>query len=182
VGDPGRSPYPEALQTGLKVRYFLGLGSNLGRKRVNLARARRLLEKNGIHILKESSEYRTQPVGDQDQPWFVNQVLEVETGLDAGELLTAVMRLEGIMKRKPVPRGGPRLIDIDILLAGRCILATPRLQLPHPRLPQRKFVLEPLAEIAPRLCHPVRGQTVRRLLRESMDQSVVERLLPKKRA
>ncbi|HEX9903015.1 MAG TPA: 2-amino-4-hydroxy-6-hydroxymethyldihydropteridine diphosphokinase [Acidobacteriota bacterium] len=158
------------------MRYFLGLGSNLGRKRENLARARRLLEQNGIRLLRRSAEYRTQPVGDPDQPWFINQVVEAETGLDSLELLALVKRLEGEMKRKPGPRGGPRRIDIDILLAGRCIISTPLLQVPHPRLTKRNFVLRPLAEIAPWAIHPIRRKTVRRLLRETNDRSSVQKL------
>jgi len=158
------------------VRTFLGLGSNLGRKRENLARARRLLEKNGVRILRRSGEYRTQPVGDEDQPWFVNQVVEAETGLESLELLALIKRLEGEMKRRPGPRGGPRTIDIDILLAGRRIISAPSLRVPHPRLAQRNFVLRPLAEIAPQVIHPVLRKTVCRLLRETNDRSLVQKL------
>lgn len=158
------------------MRYFLGLGSNLGRKRDNLSRARRLLKKNGLRLLRTSAEYRSQPVGDRNQPWFINQVLEAESGLEPSALLTLVKRLELKMKRSPVRRRGPRRIDIDILLAGRRIVSTPRLKVPHPRMTQRKFVLVPLCEIAPRALHPVSGKTIRRLLRETNDQSSLHKL------
>jgi len=141
-----------------------------------LARALRLLEKNGVRILRRSGEYRTQPVGDEDQPWFVNQVVEAETGLESPELLAMIKRLEREMKRGPGPCGGPRKIDVDILLAGRCIISTPLLRVPHPRLAQRNFVLRPLAEIAPQVIHPVLRKTVRRLLREAADRSSVQKL------
>jgi 2-amino-4-hydroxy-6-hydroxymethyldihydropteridine diphosphokinase len=152
------------------------MGSNLGRKGENLARARRLLEQNGVRILRKSGEYRTQPVGNQDQPWFINQVVEAETGLEPLELLALIKRLESEMKRRPGPRGSPRRIDIDVLLAGRCMIFTPLLQVPHPRLAQRNFVLRPLAEIAPRAIHPVLRKTVRRLLRETNDRSSAQKL------
>ncbi len=176
MGDAGRAACLETLQADLRVRYFLGLGSNLGRKRANLARARTLLEKRGVRILRKSSEYLTQPVGDRDQPWFVNQVVEVETRLDALPLLALSKALEGEMKRRPARRNGPRLIDIDILLAGRRIISHPSLQVPHPRLARRRFVLAPLAEIAPRAVHPLRRKTARRLLQEINDTSAVQRL------
>jgi 2-amino-4-hydroxy-6-hydroxymethyldihydropteridine diphosphokinase len=158
------------------VRTFLGLGSNLGRKRENLARARRLLEKNGVRLLRLSAEYRTQPVGDQDQPWFINQVVEAETCLEPSNLLALIKRLEKEMKRRPRSRGGPRRIDIDILLAGRRIVSRPWLRVPHPRLAQRNFVLIPLAEIAPGAIHPVLRKTIRRLLRETNDRSSIQKL------
>ena len=162
------------------MRYFLGLGSNLGRKRANLARARSLLEKSGIRILRKSSEYLTQPVGDREQPWFVNQVMEVESSLDALPLLALAKSLEEEMNRRPTPRGGPRPIDIDILLAGRRIISHPLLKVPHPRFARRRFVLVPLAEIAPRVIHPLWRKTARRLLRETNDRSAVHKLGRKK--
>ncbi|OGD17547.1 MAG: 2-amino-4-hydroxy-6-hydroxymethyldihydropteridine diphosphokinase, partial [Candidatus Aminicenantes bacterium RBG_13_59_9] len=101
------------------MRYYLSLGSNIGRTRQNLERARLLLEENGVRILRQSSLYRTQPVGYASQPWFINQVLGVECRLEPVEVLALVKKLEGDMKRLPGRRFGPRLIDIDILLAGR---------------------------------------------------------------
>jgi 2-amino-4-hydroxy-6-hydroxymethyldihydropteridine diphosphokinase len=158
------------------MRYFLGLGSNLGRRKDNLSQARRLLKKNGLRLLRASAEYRTQPVGDRNQPWFINQVLEAESSLEPSALLVLVKQLETEMKRTPGRRRGPRRIDIDILLAGLRIVSTPRLKIPHPRMTQRKFVLVPLCEIAPRALHPVTGKTIGRLLRETNDQSLLYKL------
>ena len=126
--------------------------------------------------MRTSSQYLTQPVGDRDQPWFVNQVVEVESGLDSLPLLALVKSLEKERKRKPARRGGPRLIDIDILLAGRRIISHPSLKVPHPRFARRRFVLVPLAEIAPRVLHPLWRKTAQRLLRETNDRSAVQRL------
>jgi len=158
------------------MRYVLSLGSNLGRKRENLARARRLLAENGVAVLHASSLYRTQPVGRAGQPWFVNQVLRVESGREPRELILLAKRIERDMKRAPAGRFGPRVIDIDILLAGRRVVVSPRLLVPHPRLELRRFVLEPLAEIAPRAVHPLLHKTSARLLRETPDRSRVIRI------
>jgi 2-amino-4-hydroxy-6-hydroxymethyldihydropteridine diphosphokinase len=159
-------------------RYYLSLGSNLGRKRDNLARARRQLEEAGIRVRRASSLYRTQPVGFKDQPWFYNQVVEAEACLSALELLDAVKRIERRMKREPARRNGPRRIDIDILLAGPTVVSSPRLVIPHPRLARRNFVLRPLAEIAPRAIHPVLEVRVEELAEASPDRSAVVRLGP----
>lgn len=153
--------------------YFIGLGGNLGRPARNLARARRLLEKAGVKILRASSVYRTEPIGVLDQPWFLNQVLEVRTELAPRELLQAGKRIEAALKRAPAADKGPRTIDVDILLAGETIIDTPELTIPHPRLAARNFVLVPLREIAPRACHPVLRKTVEELARMCPDRSAV---------
>jgi 2-amino-4-hydroxy-6-hydroxymethyldihydropteridine diphosphokinase len=153
--------------------YFLCLGSNLGDRKRNLARARRLLEQAGVKILRASSAYRTEPVDVADQPWFDNQVLEVRTGRTPHELLMLAKSIETRMKRVPSVEKGPRTIDIDILLAEDTVLDTPELTIPHPRLARRNFVLVPLNEIAPRAVHPVLRKTVRELARESPDSSAV---------
>jgi 2-amino-4-hydroxy-6-hydroxymethyldihydropteridine diphosphokinase len=158
-----------------KMIYFLSLGSNLGNARRNLERARRLLERGGAEVLKASSVYRTEPVDLADQPWFFNQVVEVRTDLGPHELLALAMSIEVKMKRALSVPKGPRKIDIDILLAGKTVLETPGLTIPHPRLALRNFVLVPLREIAPRTVHPVLGKTVRVLAGESPDPSAVFR-------
>jgi 2-amino-4-hydroxy-6-hydroxymethyldihydropteridine diphosphokinase len=155
------------------VTYFLGIGSNLGDKRRNLERARRRLEAAGLTILKASSVYRTEPVDVVGQPWFLNQVLKVETDLGPQELLDLAKSIERAMKRIPAARGGPRTIDVDILLAGDTIIDTPGLIIPHPRLAARNFVLVPLLEIAPGAVHPVLRKTVREMVRECPDRSAV---------
>jgi 2-amino-4-hydroxy-6-hydroxymethyldihydropteridine diphosphokinase len=153
--------------------YFIGLGSNIGLPRRNLVRARRLLEKAGVVTLRASSIYHTEPVGFPDQPWFLNQVLKVRTGLKPQDLLDLAKSIEKKMRRVPAANMGPRSIDIDLLLAENTVLDSPELTLPHPHLAVRNFVLVPLREIAPRAVHPVLKKTVGELARESPDASAV---------
>jgi 2-amino-4-hydroxy-6-hydroxymethyldihydropteridine diphosphokinase len=156
-----------------KKEFFLGLGSNLGQRRANLARAVRLLERAGVEVLAASVVFRTEPVDLRDQPWFDNQVIKVRTPLTPYELLMLAKKIESRMKRTPAAPRGPRTIDIDILLAGGTVLDTPSLVIPHPRLALRKFVLVPLLQIAPGTVHPVLKKTVRELVRECPDTSAV---------
>jgi 2-amino-4-hydroxy-6-hydroxymethyldihydropteridine diphosphokinase len=158
------------------MKYFLGLGSNLEDKKKNLKRAIRLLKDTSIRLLRTSSLYQTQPVGNADQPWFVNQVVEVETNLTPWQLLALLQSLEKKMGRTKSIRNGPRLIDLDILLAENTILDTADLTIPHPRMAARNFVLVPLSEIAPDVLHPVLGKSAAVLLAESCDRSAVHKL------
>lgn len=153
--------------------YLLSLGSNIGDRKRNLARARRLLEKNGVAVLKASSVYRTEPVDVREQPWFDNQVLKVLTGRRPHELLALAKSIEAALGRVATVKKGPRTIDIDILLAEDTILETPELTIPHPRMAARNFVLIPLCEIAPRAVHPLLRKTVQELLRLCPDRSSV---------
>ena len=156
--------------------YHLGLGSNLGDPVRQVARARAWIERRAGRIRKFSSLYLTEPVGFRDQPWFLNQVLEVESYLSPAEMLAAFKKIEQRMKRAPARRDGPRLIDIDILLAEETIIRTASLTVPHPRLAERNFALVPLAEIAARRRHPVLGLTIAALKRNCLDSSRVMRL------
>jgi 2-amino-4-hydroxy-6-hydroxymethyldihydropteridine diphosphokinase len=155
------------------VIYFLSLGSNLGNRPRNLARARKLLRENGVEILRASSVYETEPVDHLDQPWFLNQALQVRSSLDPPSLLLLAKSIESAMKRVPTFAKGPRTIDIDILFAGDTVLHTPELVIPHPRLAQRNFVLVPLCEIAPEIRHPVLGKSIRELALSSSDPAPV---------
>jgi 2-amino-4-hydroxy-6-hydroxymethyldihydropteridine diphosphokinase len=157
----------------LKKTVYLSLGSNLGDREKNLRDAIAALPTSGVQVIKLSSVYETAPVDFLDQPWFLNCALEAQTDLSSSALLTALRAIETQMgSHKPVPKG-PRLIDLDILLYGNEIIDTPHLQIPHPRLHLRRFVLQPLSEIAPDLRHPISNRTISQLLATSPDKSVV---------
>jgi 2-amino-4-hydroxy-6-hydroxymethyldihydropteridine diphosphokinase len=151
---------------------FLSLGSNLGDREANLLAALERLEAAGIHILRRSTIYETEPQDFHDQPWFLNLVVEVETELFSRLLLARLQAIElGMGRKRGVPKG-PRLIDIDILLFGDFVIGTRELEVPHPRMRERRFVLEPLAELAPDLRDPVNGKTVSEMLSETQAQIV----------
>ena len=145
------------------IRVFLGIGTNLGDRERNLQEARSVLSQKLV-ILEESSIYQTDPWGYLDQPAFLNQVIEAQTDLSSLNLLGFLKDTEKLLGRQANFRYGPRLIDLDILFYGNRIIQTPRLQVPHPRLTQRAFVLVPLAEIAPEFVHPQNKQTIAQLL------------------
>lgn len=142
---------------------YLGLGSNLGDRDANLVRVLALLEPY-IHLEETSSVYDTDPLGYSDQPNFLNCVCSGRTTLEPGALLESVKAVEQAMGREPSFANGPRLIDVDILFYGRRVVAGHGLQIPHPRLAERAFMLVPLAEIAARHVHPELNITVAELL------------------
>ena len=155
------------------MRVYLSLGSNLGDRENNLRNAIAALPSAHFHASKVSSLYETEPVDYLDQPWFLNCVVEGETESQPAELLGALRAIEAQLGSKKAFAKGPRLLDIDILLFGDLSLDTPELQIPHPRMLERKFVLAPLAEIAPALRHPSWPANARDLLAHSTDASVV---------
>lgn len=156
------------------MKYHLGLGSNLRDRTGNLTRVRARLAEQGIAIRTSSTLYETEPVGLSDQPWFINQVVEVETELSPWEFFKILKSIENNMGREATVPDGPRIIDIDILLAEDTVIRTAELTIPHPRLAERNFVLVPLAEIAPQAVHPVLKRTIRELCYRSKDRSRVK--------
>jgi len=152
---------------------WIGLGSNVGDRVAALARAAGLLEAAGVSIVARSSIYRTAPVDVLDQPEFLNQVLAVRTALEPRALLEVCLEVERSMGRIRRRDKGPREIDLDLLMYGDTVLDEPGLQLPHPRLHLRRFVLVPLAEIAPDLVHPTLKVPIASLLGRCPDRSDV---------
>ena len=147
------------------VTAYIGLGANLGDRIGRLRAAVRLLGSGqGIAVRRCSPVYETEPVGGPPQGRFLNAVLEIETGLSPELLLERCGEIENEMGRVRLERWGPRIIDIDILLYGNAIVRSETLEIPHPRMHERTFVLAPLADIAPGLVHPVLGVTVNDLL------------------
>jgi 2-amino-4-hydroxy-6-hydroxymethyldihydropteridine diphosphokinase len=163
---------------GVEVIY-LSLGSNVGAPEANLNAAIEALAGAGVEVRRVSSFYETEPVDYLEQPWFLNGVVKAHTELPALALLRALRGIESKMGSTKSIAKGPRLIDIDILLYGQRKIDTPELQVPHPRMTLRKFVLVPLAEIAPGLRHPAWRGTVQQLLAETPDKSKVQRVAPR---
>jgi 2-amino-4-hydroxy-6-hydroxymethyldihydropteridine diphosphokinase len=156
---------------------FLSLGSNVGDREKNLRTAIAALPELGVQLKKVSSIYETEPVDLLEQPWFLNCVVEGETTVPPATLLRELRELEQQMgSKKLVPRG-PRLIDLDILVYGERTIDSPELQVPHPRMHLRRFVLAPLAEIAPDLKHPTWRGTAAQLLNGLSDNSMVKKLV-----
>jgi 2-amino-4-hydroxy-6-hydroxymethyldihydropteridine diphosphokinase len=151
---------------------YLSLGSNSGDRDILLARALERLASDDIRIARVSAMYETEPRDFPDQPWFLNQVVEIETSLFPKQLLSRVQKIELGLGRVRNQWKGPRTIDIDILFYGNAIVSTPGLEIPHPRLTDRRFVLEPLAELTPDFRHPRTRQTVREMLAAVTNQKV----------
>ena len=152
---------------------YLSLGSNLGDRAKNLERAIESLSEFGMRILRRSSIYETEPVDFLAQPLFLNCVVEAETSLAPRQLLEELQAIERKLgSKKLVPRG-PRIIDLDVLFYESNVIQEARMQIPHPRLAERRFVLVPLAELAPEHRHPVLRKTAAELLAAAPGGSAV---------
>lgn len=152
---------------------YLSLGSNLGDRAANVERAIDALPGIGVRVLRRSSIYETEPVDFLAQRWFLNCVVVGETSLGPRQLLEGLQAIErSLGSKKLVPRG-PRIIDLDILFYDEAVIHEAGLEIPHPRLAERRFVLVPLAELAPELRHTVRRATIAELLSATEDRSEV---------
>ena len=157
---------------------YLSLGTNIGDREANLTGAIERLKAEEVAVRRESSRYETAPQDVLDQPWFLNMVVECETRLFPMQLLARLLRVERAMGRDRSAnaiRRGPRLIDLDILLYNNAVIDTPHLRLPHPRMLERRFVLEPLLELAPDLNDPRTRQPIAKALPLVRDQKLVKR-------
>ena len=159
-----------------KKTIYLSLGSNVGDRAAHIARAIDALDAAGVRVLRQSSLYSTEPVDLRTQSWFLNCVLEAETDLMPRQLLRVLQEIERALGRKRLVRSGPRVMDIDLLLYGSSVVHTAELEVPHPRMAERRFVLVPLLELAPALRHPTLRRTIAELLAETRDRSQVRRL------
>ncbi len=154
-------------------RLFLGLGANIGSRRRQLATGLKKLGERGVIVRRVAPLYETEPVGLRAQPAFLNTVAEVETSMSSLEVIRAALAVEAELGRSRTVAGGPRRLDIDLLLDGNQVLEADGVQVPHPRLHQRRFVLIPLTDLAPELRHPVLGKSMASLLRDCPDGSAV---------
>ena len=154
---------------------FIGVGANVGDAAKTCRKAIGLLgEIPGVRVLRASSLYRTEPVGPQDQEWFINAVAEIRTSLAPEALLKALKELEQRLGRTPGKKWGPRIIDLDILLYGQEVIREEHLVVPHPEMHRRRFVLVPLCELASYAIHPAFGVSARGLLDRLTDPARVE--------
>lgn len=157
---------------------YLLIGGNLGNRTENLALARELINARCGAIQSASSIYETAAWGEIPQPDYLNQVLEIETQLTPQDLLAGILAIEKELGRYRNARYGPRTIDIDILFYDEMIIHQEHLQIPHPRIAERRFVLTPLNEIAPAFTHPESKKTISWLLENCQDELAVYKYFP----
>ena len=156
---------------------YIGIGSNLGTPGKNCTKAiERISADHDIKIISKSSFYQTEPIGGVQQDWFVNSAIEIKTDLSPENLLSVLLNLELAMGRIRKEKWGPRLIDLDLLLYGNLALKKKDLTLPHPEIQNRKFVLIPMSEIAENLIHPTLKKTIKTLLQESSNVTIVKKI------
>ena len=151
---------------------YLGLGANVGGREQNLQAAVDRLHSRQLRVTRLSSVYETEPQGIRNQRWFLNLVAEAETELFPRQLLARIVKIERELGRRRAIENGPRTIDIDILFFGNAVVQTAELIIPHPRFAERRFVLAPMAELAPDLRDPVSRRTMRELLANTAGQAV----------
>lgn len=154
---------------------YICLGSNLGNREQNIAGALGSLEENRIHVTAQSSLYETEPQDVADQPWFLNQVVACQTTYFPLQLLSILQRIErdlGRTRNETTIRRGPRVIDLDILLYDSVTMDTPELTIPHPRMLQRRFVLDPLLELAPEVKYPGQDKPLKSYLHGLTGQKI----------
>jgi len=158
------------------TKVVLSLGSNLGNRELNLQKALKMLQQYCCNIVKTSRIYQTEPWGFSSRMFFLNQVVIAETDFDPFVLLNKTQLIERLLGRreKTVKSYKPRLIDIDIIFYDNLIIKTPTLSIPHPLMHKRKFVLQPLNEIAPDFVHPLLDMTIAQLYENCQDKSFVE--------
>lgn len=152
---------------------YIALGSNLGDRALMLARAVEAMNSAGIRVMRQSSFYVTEPVDAPGQSHFLNAVVEAQTSLLPLQLMHALLKIELSLGRRRTTPNAPRTIDLDLLFYGSSVIRSREIEVPHPRIAERRFVLVPLAEIAPDLPHPVVQKSVAQLLAETSDRSDV---------
>jgi 2-amino-4-hydroxy-6-hydroxymethyldihydropteridine diphosphokinase len=158
---------------------YIGVGSNLGDSLQNCKDAVENFSRvNEIQVTGMSSFYKSEPLGIENQNWFVNAVIEIKTTLAAHALLDVLQNIENVMGRVREIKGGPRIIDLDLLFYGQDVIDEADLKVPHPEIHQRRFVLEPLSEIASYFIHPAFGVSVRGLKNRLHDQKIIEYISP----
>jgi len=173
----GTSPFiPQAFYQMPHITAYIGIGSNLGIPEENCTNAiEKISSIKDIKIISKSSFYQTEPIGGVQQDWFVNAAIEIETDLSPENLLSVLLNLELAMGRIRKEKWGPRLIDLDLLLYSNLVLEKKGLSLPHPEIQNRKFVLIPMSEIAGNVIHPTLKKTIKTLLQESSDVTIVKK-------
>lgn len=159
-----------------RVRGYVGIGSNLGDRMRRLADAVAALDRCGLAVRRVSSVWETEPVDTRSPEWFLNAVVEIETAREPSEVLDVLLGIEREAGRVRGARNAPRVLDLDLLWLGGRTLASPGLTLPHPRMWDRRFVLEPLVELAPDLVDPATGETAARRLDALPGGAVVRRI------